>query len=60
RKSSRSVGASDCVEVALGDHRVGVRDSKDQGGPALWFPETAWADFIAAARAGEFDLPGHA
>lgn len=57
RTSTRSEGGSGCVEVGLGDHCVGVRDSKDRGGPALWFPETAWADFLTAARAGEFDLP---
>lgn len=54
-KSSRSNGTSSCVEVALGDHRIGVRDSKDRGGPELWFSASAWTDFIAAVRAGEFD-----
>ncbi|MFI6729170.1 DUF397 domain-containing protein [Streptomyces atratus] len=39
RKSSRSNGDANCVEVAfLGDGRVATRDSKDRGdGPALVF-----------------------
>ncbi|MDG4809552.1 DUF397 domain-containing protein [Micromonospora sp. WMMD1120] len=49
RKSTRSSGnGGDCVEVA--DNLVGivaVRDSKDPSGPALTFPPTAWATFVA-------------
>jgi hypothetical protein len=57
RKSTRSGGAGDCVEVA--DNLpgvVGVRDSKDPGGPALAFTPEEWRAFISAARDGEFDL----
>jgi hypothetical protein len=53
-------GCSDksCVEVALTEGIVGVRDSKDRGrGPVLAFTESEWASFLAGAKSGEFDLP---
>ncbi len=69
RKSSRSGGEGDCVEVAAfadaagaqnsavgaGDGVVGVRDSKDRPGPALSFDSAAWARFVAAVPAEERD-----
>ncbi|MET8281041.1 DUF397 domain-containing protein [Micromonospora sp. NPDC005174] len=52
RKSTRSSGnGGDCVEVA--DNLpgvVGVRDSKDQAGPALSFSSAAWRAFIDMAK----------
>ncbi|MFE3191781.1 DUF397 domain-containing protein [Nocardia sp. NPDC059240] len=46
-KSSRSAGGKDCVEVAfLGRSGVGVRDSKDPGGPALVFSGEQWDRFL--------------
>lgn len=62
RKSSRSGGEGDCVEVAAfgavvgaRDGVVGVRDSKDRPGPALSFDPAAWTRFVAAVPAGERD-----
>ncbi|WP_018253649.1 MULTISPECIES: DUF397 domain-containing protein [Salinispora] len=69
RKSSRSGGEGDCVEVAAfaapagtgdgvvgaRDGVVGVRDSKDRPGPALSFGSAAWARFVAAVPSGERD-----
>ncbi len=66
RKSSRSGGEGNCVEVAAlagarnsavgaGDGVVGVRDSKDRPGPALSFGSAAWTRFVAAVPAGERD-----
>jgi hypothetical protein len=49
RKSSRSGGSGDCVEVAAWPGVVAVRDSKDRTGPVLTFPEAAWRDFVATA-----------
>jgi hypothetical protein len=44
-----------CVEVAfLPDGTVGVRDTKDRTRPALSVSPAAWADFVAATRAGRF------
>ena len=40
-----------CVEVATGlANTVPVRDSKTPNGPALTFPTTSWAAFIAGLR----------
>jgi hypothetical protein len=58
KKSSRSNGSggNNCVEVAFLDTVVAVRDSKDQAGPALMFNSAEWAEFVNAAKAGEFDI----
>lgn len=50
RKSSRSdQDGGNCVEVALASTVVGVRDSKNPGGPALIFPERAWVAFLSTS-----------
>ena len=55
RKSSHSAYNGGCVEAApLGDHVVGVRDTKDQGaGPVLMFTGVEWAAFLSGLRAGK-------
>jgi hypothetical protein len=51
RKSSRSTGpVQDCVEVAVAETSVGVRDSKNVTGPALDFSRGNWNAFLGAAR----------
>jgi hypothetical protein len=52
RKSTRSGnGGSTCVEVAKNlPGVVGVRDSKDQQGPALAFSPDAWRAFVDLAK----------
>jgi hypothetical protein len=55
RKSSRSSGNGNCVEVAFLDKAVAVRDSKDRSGPVLIFTAAEWDAFVAGARDGEFD-----
>ena len=45
-----------CVEVALLDGRVSVRDSKDRYGPVLTFSPHEWEAFVDGVRNGEFDL----
>ncbi|WP_327141668.1 DUF397 domain-containing protein [Nocardia sp. NBC_01327] len=50
-KSSYSGGGQECVEVAfLGAavSDVGVRDSKDPGGPALVFAADQWDRFLSS------------
>lgn len=55
RKSNRSDGSDNCVEVAQADDSaVGVRDSKDATGPLLEFDPTSWRAFISAICAGDF------
>jgi hypothetical protein len=55
RKSSRS-GTNGCVEVAVVDGKVAVRDSKERGGPVLVFTPLEWEAFVGGVRDGEFDL----
>jgi hypothetical protein len=52
RKSSYSGGSGNgsCVEVAMGVDAVGVRDSKNNTGPRLQFPVTAWRGFAKRIR----------
>jgi hypothetical protein len=56
RKSSYSGNTGNCVEVAVTESVVGVRDSKDPDGPALIFTPDEWRIFTAGIRGGEFDL----
>lgn len=53
RKSTRSNGSGDCIEVAKLAGAVGVRDSKDVTGPALTFAPTAFAAFLDSLRLGQ-------
>lgn len=54
--SSSFCSLGSCVEVGrLIDGSVAVRDSKAPGEPVLVFTGGEWADFLAGARAGDFD-----
>ncbi|MGH3779472.1 MAG: DUF397 domain-containing protein [Pseudonocardiaceae bacterium] len=55
RKSTRSSGNSQCVEVATLESATAVRDSKDPAGPALTCTPAQWAAFTTGLRAGKFD-----
>jgi hypothetical protein len=59
-KSSYSAeNATNCVEVAgLGSvaaRQIGIRDSKNPGGPALLLPPGGFAAFITDVREGRLD-----
>jgi hypothetical protein len=55
RKSVRSGGATNCVEVAGGlPEIVAVRDSKDSAGPMLTFACGAWDTFTARVKSGNY------
>ncbi|MGC4854212.1 DUF397 domain-containing protein [Micromonospora sp. DT4] len=55
RKSTRSNGSGDCVEVADNlPGAVGLRDSKDPAGPVLTFDPTAWSAFVANVKQETF------
>ncbi|MEU6560244.1 DUF397 domain-containing protein [Nocardia nova] len=55
-KSSRSTATKECVEVAFLDSGlVGVRDSKNPGGPALVFTPGEWDAFSGRVQAGAFE-----
>lgn len=51
RKSRRSVGNGECVEVAPMTGMVAVRDSKDPDGAVLVYNSAQWRSFLAEARA---------
>jgi hypothetical protein len=58
-KSSASFSNGNCVQVtSLPDGQIGVRDSKNPGGPILRFTPGEWHAFLAGARNGEFDSFG--
>jgi hypothetical protein len=52
QKSSHSGGGegNDCVEVALGNPRIAVRDSKNPARAVLTFPLPAFTAFLAALK----------
>ncbi len=59
RKSTRSGGGDNCVEVAFADDgTVGVRHSKHPDGPVLQFTPAEWDAFTAGVRDGELATPG--
>lgn len=57
RKSSRSGGQSNCVEIAPVAATVAVRDSKHRSGPVLAVAESSWRAFLTDLRSGHYDLP---
>ena len=55
-KSSLSYACGNCVEVAsLPGGEIGVRNSRDSGGPVLTFTPDEWDAFVGGVRNGEFD-----
>jgi hypothetical protein len=55
-KSSLSYANGNCVEVAsLPGGEIGVRNSRDSGGPVLRFTPNEWHAFLGGVRNGEFD-----
>jgi hypothetical protein len=50
RKSSRSSGNGQCVEVAFVGEAVVTRDSKNPGGRVLVVGAHTWAEFMAEIR----------
>lgn len=56
RKSSHSGYQGNCVEVAdLPAGGIGIRNSRDPGGPALIFTRAEFVAFLRGAKDGEFD-----
>jgi hypothetical protein len=52
RKSTRSNGSGNCVEVADLAGTIGVRDSKDIDAGVLVFEPARWSAFVAAVKSG--------
>ncbi|GAA0444155.1 DUF397 domain-containing protein [Streptomyces olivaceiscleroticus] len=56
RKSSKSLAAGDCVQVAeLAGGAVALRDSRHPERGDLRFTAQEWTAFCAGVRGGEFD-----
>jgi hypothetical protein len=55
-KSSFSPDAGSCVEVAMRNDVIAVRDSKQPRLGELHFTRREWEAFIEGVKAGEFDL----
>jgi hypothetical protein len=45
-----------CIEVALHEDAVAIRDSKDVEKRTLVFTAKDWASFVKGVKAGDFDL----
>jgi hypothetical protein len=57
-RSSFSFANGNCIEVTeLPGGSVGIRDSRDPGGPVLRFTRAEWAAFLGGARRGELERP---
>ena len=55
-KSTLSFANGNCVEVSdLPGGGIGVRNSRDSGGPVLRFTPDEWQAFLGGVRNGEFD-----
>lgn len=56
-RSTYSDGSgNNCVEAAVVSSGVGVRDSKDEFGPALVVTPEAWASFVRFVSSGAANL----
>jgi len=54
RRSTRSGGGNNCVEIALHEEPA-IRDSKNPAQGQLNVEPACWAPFLAALKAGMFD-----
>ncbi|MGK5682950.1 DUF397 domain-containing protein [Actinoplanes sp. URMC 104] len=54
-KTNRSL-QTNCVEVTLAGDVIGVRNSRDPGGPVLTFTVSEWRAFLGGVRDNEFEL----
>ncbi|NDU74184.1 DUF397 domain-containing protein [Actinomadura sp. DSM 109109] len=57
RRSSRSLGGTDCVETALMGDVVGIRDSKDASGPLIAITTDRWRVLSEQIKRGRHDVP---
>ncbi|MCS7484413.1 DUF397 domain-containing protein [Umezawaea endophytica] len=55
RKSSRSGGNNECVEVARTRQNAGLRDSKAPDAGELSFDDAGFRTFIHAVKSGRLD-----
>lgn len=56
KTSSRSGGNGNCVEVAITDDAVYVRDTKDRKKAPHVYTPAEWSAFVGGVQDGEFNL----
>lgn len=56
RKSRRSGGDNNCVEVTRVPGVIGVRDSKNPSGAPIVLAASQWRAFVGLVEAGGYDL----
>jgi Domain of unknown function (DUF397) len=56
RRSARSYGTGNCLEVAALGQRVVIRDSKNPMGTVLPITPAQWNAFVACVRSDGLDL----
>ncbi|MET7333318.1 DUF397 domain-containing protein [Nonomuraea sp. NPDC005650] len=54
QRSKACTDGTSCVEVAKSGNRIGIRDSKQGGDPALVVSEREWHEFVAGIVSGDF------
>lgn len=59
RKARRSIANGDCVEVAITQGQVFVRDSKQPSVTVLGCSGEVWKQFLQGVQLGSFGLPGY-
>ncbi|PRW61699.1 DUF397 domain-containing protein [Actinopolyspora mortivallis] len=55
RKSTRSNGGGQCLEVGYVSEVVGIRDTKDRHGGTLAVDRATWASFVRTIKQGHLD-----
>ena len=55
--STRTGGNGNCVEVAITEETIYVRDTKDRSLAPHRYTRAEWDAFISGVKDGEFDLP---
>lgn len=53
---ARAQHAQVCVEVAITDEGVAVRDTKDRNKPPHIYTHREWVAFVGGVKDGEFDV----
>lgn len=56
RKSSRSGGEGQCIEITSTLGHIFVRDSKSPTGPMLTCNQSDWSVFLRVIKIGELDF----
>lgn len=56
RRSARSYGTGNCLEIAALGQRVVVRDSKNPKGAMIRITSAQWNVFVAGVRSGSLGL----